>query len=81
VTDRVDKTLVVPVTAVATRYGTSRVFKIRDNELAGVEVKLGDRLGPKLELLEGVSAGDVIVTDGVDGLNDGMRVQVGGGEK
>jgi RND family efflux transporter MFP subunit len=75
-TDRVDSSVVVSVSAVQTRYGTSRVFLVKEGALSGVEVKLGDRLGPRVELLDGVSAGATIVADSVEGLEDGMRVEM-----
>ena len=74
VTNRVDKAIVIPVSAVQTRYGTSLVFVVRDNALTGVEVKLGDRLGPRVEILDGLDPGLTIVADGVEGLSSGMRV-------
>jgi membrane fusion protein, multidrug efflux system len=73
-TNRVDSAIVIPVSAVQTRYGTSLVFIVRNNVLASAEVKLGDRLGPKVEILEGVEPGVTIVAEGVEGLNNGTRV-------
>jgi membrane fusion protein (multidrug efflux system) len=81
VTDRVDKTIVVPVTAVQTRYGTNRVFVVRDGQVTGVEVKLGDRLGPRVEITEGLEVGAPIVADGVEGLSDGLKVRPRGDGK
>jgi RND family efflux transporter MFP subunit len=74
VTDRVDKTIAIPVTAVQTRYGRTVVFVVRDGTLAAAEVKLGDRLGQRVEILEGLTAGTVIVADGVEGLTAGQAV-------
>jgi RND family efflux transporter MFP subunit len=73
-TNQVDKALVVPVSAVQTRYGTSVVFTVRDNTLTGTEVKLGDRLGTRVEILEGLEPGATIVAEGVDGLSAGTKV-------
>jgi membrane fusion protein (multidrug efflux system) len=73
-TNHVDSALVVPVTAVQTRYGTSLIFIVRDEKLVGSEVKLGDRLGPRVEILEGLEAGATVVADNVDGLSAGVRV-------
>jgi membrane fusion protein (multidrug efflux system) len=73
-TNRVDNAIVIPVSAVQTRYGTSLVFVVRNNALASAEVKLGDRLGPKVEILDGLEPGLTIVSEGVEGLNTGMRV-------
>jgi len=73
-TNRVDSAIVIPVSAVQTRYGTSLVFVVRNNTLASSEVKLGDRLGPKVEILDGLEPGLTIVSEGVEGLNNGARV-------
>ena len=62
------------MSAVQTRYGTSLVFLVRNNQLASTEVKLGDRLGPKVEIMDGLEPGLTIVSEGVEGLNTGMRV-------
>ena len=80
-TNHVDAALVVPVTAVQTRYGTSVVFLVRDGKLASTEVKLGDRLGQRVEILSGLEPGATIVADGVDGLSAGTKVVAKGGSK
>jgi multidrug efflux pump subunit AcrA (membrane-fusion protein) len=74
VTDRVDRTIVIPVSAVQTRYGRSVVFLVKDGKLSASEVTVGDRLGPRVEILDGVTAGSVIVAENVEGLTDGMAV-------
>jgi len=73
-TSQVDRALVVPFTAVQTRYGTSLVFTVRDDKLTGAEVKLGDRLGPRVEIVDGLEAGATIVAEGVEGLSAGTKV-------
>lgn len=74
ITDRVDKTLAVPVGAVQTRYGRSVVFIVRNGTLAASEVTLGDRLGPRVEILAGLEPGTSIVIDNVEGLAGGLKV-------
>src|SRR3954452_7683867 len=73
-TSRVDHAVVVPFTAVQTRYGTSVVFTVRDDKLASSEVKLGDRLEPRVEVTDGLEAGVTIVAEGVEGLTAGTKV-------
>ena len=68
-TSQVDQAIVVPATAIQTRYGTSVVFVVQDGKLAAAEVKLGDRLGPRVEITDGLEPGQTIVADGVDGLH------------
>ena len=60
VTDRVDRTIAIPAAAVQTRYGRSVVFVVRDGKLAAAEVEVGDRLGPRVEIVKGVTAGSTI---------------------
>ena len=74
VTDRIDKILAVPVSAIQTRYGRSVVFVLQGDKVSGSEVKLGDRLGPNVEILDGVEPGATIVADAVEGLSDGLQV-------
>jgi multidrug efflux pump subunit AcrA (membrane-fusion protein) len=64
----------VPATAIQTRYGTSVAFVVHDGKLTATEVKLGDRLGPRVEIAAGLEPGQTIVADGVDGLSAGMTV-------
>jgi len=74
VTDRVDRILALPVTAVQTRYGRSVIFTVKDRKAKETEVKLGDRIGANVEVLQGLEAGDTIVSDGVEALSDGLAV-------
>lgn len=57
------------------------VFKVVDGPQGGkvvafTRVKLGDRRKGEVEVLEGLSAGDVVVTAGLLKVRDGMPVQV-----
>ena len=74
-TNKVDEAIVVPATAIQTRYGTSVAFIVHDGKLKASEVKLGDRLGPRVEITEGLEAGQTIVADEVDGLTAGLSVR------
>jgi membrane fusion protein, multidrug efflux system len=86
-TNKVDQAIVVPATAIQTRYGTSVAFVVHEGKLTASEVKLGDRLGPRVEISAGLEPGQTIVADGVDGLTAGMTVtprkdaEVGDGRK
>jgi membrane fusion protein (multidrug efflux system) len=73
-TDHVERAVTIPVAAVQSRYGTNRVFLVQNGQLAGKEVVLGDRLGDRVEVSDGLDAGTVIVSDDVEQLADGMRV-------
>ena len=73
-TDRVERAVTIPVAAVQSRYGTNRVFVVKDGQLAGREIVLGDRLGDRVEVSQGLEAGTQIVATDVEQLADGMKV-------
>jgi multidrug efflux pump subunit AcrA (membrane-fusion protein) len=72
--DRMDQVVAVPVSALQYRYGVNRVFLIKGDRLIAREVKTGDRLGDRMEITEGVRAGDRIVATDVEPLAEGLRV-------
>jgi multidrug efflux pump subunit AcrA (membrane-fusion protein) len=43
------------------------------------EVKLGDRHGDRVEIVEGLKEGEVVALTDVDNLADGMKVTISGG--
>ena len=59
------------------RYGVNRVFVVQDNKLVARELKTGERIGDRIEILSGVKAGDQVAATDVEKLTDGMRVNVG----
>jgi multidrug efflux pump subunit AcrA (membrane-fusion protein) len=73
-TDRVERAVTIPVAAVQSRYGTNRVFVVKEGQIAGREVVLGDRLGDRVEISQGLEAGTQIVATEVELLADGMKV-------
>lgn len=72
--DRVDRVVAVPVASLQYRYGVNRVFVVAGDRLAAREVKLGDRLGDRMEVTSGVQPGERIAAADVDSLADGIRV-------
>jgi multidrug efflux pump subunit AcrA (membrane-fusion protein) len=73
-TDHVDRAVTIPFAAVQSRYGTNRVFLIQAGQLVGKEVVLGDRLGDRVEVSQGLEAGAKIVASDVEQLADGLKV-------
>ena len=66
--------LTIPYAALQYRYGVYRAFMVKDNRLTGHELKLGDRVGERIEILGGVAAGDLVALTDVDTLTDGLKV-------
>ena len=77
-TDHVEPMLTLPYAALQYRYGVNRAFVIEGDHVVGKEVKLGDRLGDRVEIMAGVAANDVVAMTDVDNLADGMKVSVKG---
>ena len=73
---KVDEVLTLPFMALQYRYGVNRVFLVQGDRLAAHELKTGERLGERVEILSGVKAGDLVAVTDVDRLVDGMRVSV-----
>src|SRR5205814_3449431 len=73
-TDKVDHLLTVPAATLQYRYGVNRVFVLQNGRLAAHQVKLGERLGDRLEIVSGVSAGDSVAVSDVEKLGDRLRL-------
>ena len=74
VTDLVEHVLTVPAVALQYRYGVNRVFVVKGDRLHATEIKIGDRVGERVEVIGGVTAGQPIAAADVDKLTDGARV-------
>jgi multidrug efflux pump subunit AcrA (membrane-fusion protein) len=75
-TDFVEKVLTIPAVALQYRYGVNRVFVVDGDKLRAVEVKVGDRLDDRVEVVSGVSAGATIAAADVEKLADGARISI-----
>jgi multidrug efflux pump subunit AcrA (membrane-fusion protein) len=67
----------IPYAAMQYRYGVNRVFVLNGDKLAARELKLGDRRDDRMEITEGVKAGELVALTDVDNLADGQKVSVG----
>jgi membrane fusion protein (multidrug efflux system) len=52
------------------------VFRVVDEKAVMTKVVLGERVGNEVEIVEGLKAGDSVVTDGVLKIRDGSPVSV-----
>src|SRR5690606_807084 len=75
--------IAVPQTAVSSSLYGDTIYVIRDGETDEemkadqVFVKLGRRAGGRIEVIEGIKAGDLIVLSGQNRLTSGARVKIG----
>jgi len=74
---RIDDVLTLPYSALQYRYGVNRVFVIADDKLTARELKVGERVGDRIEIISGVEAGERVAANDVDKLVDGMSVKAG----
>jgi RND family efflux transporter MFP subunit len=65
-----------PAGALQYRYGVNRVFLVEGDKLRAAEIKVGDRLGDRVEVVSGISAGATIAAADVEKLADGARITV-----
>jgi multidrug efflux pump subunit AcrA (membrane-fusion protein) len=76
VTAKVDQVLTLSFEALQYRYGVNRVFVVDGDHLTMRELKVGERLGERIEVLDGVKPGETVATTAVDKLEDGLKVTV-----
>ena len=71
--NRVENLLTIPQKALAYTYGVYSVFVLKGNQAQQREVKIGDRLGGDVEILEGLSEGDHVAIS----VNQGQQLYNG----
>ncbi|MBF8258970.1 MAG: Hemolysin D, partial [Actinobacteria bacterium] len=71
----------VPKQAVVTFAGIEKVFVVDNGAVTERRVKLGDDLGDRIEITEGVSAGELVAVSRTGKLVQGSRVRVEPGER
>jgi multidrug resistance efflux pump len=77
-TNKEDRVLTLPYAALQYRYGVNRVFVVNGDRLVAKELKVGERLGDRIEIVSGVAAGEAVAMTDVDKLVDGLRVTTKG---
>ena len=71
---KVDTVRTLPFDVMQYRYGVNRVFVIAGDKLVARELKIGDRVGDRIEILDGVNAGDRVAASDIEKLTDGQKV-------
>ncbi len=73
---RRENAVLVPESSVFARGGGQYVFRVVDGKAALTQVKLGQRRPGEVEIVEGLSAGDVVITAGHEKVRDKGAVDV-----
>lgn len=71
-----DHTLVVPETALAPSGDEQYVYRVNQGRIERVVVRIGLRQAGKVEVTEGLRAGDMVVTSGLQKVSAGKEVDV-----
>ena len=69
--------LVIPNRAIVEQMGENFVYLVLGDSAKQRKVQLGPRLRDEIVVLSGIKNGDKVVTDGVQKLRDGAKIQVG----
>lgn len=73
-TDSIEPVVLVPFQSVVTITGLNKVYVIENGSALERQVKLGNRDGELIEILDGVKAGEKVATSNVDKLHSGAKV-------
>lgn len=68
--------VMVPESAVLQRAQGAVIYTVAGDKVSEVKVRLGKRVDGKIEVLDGIAAGDTVVTAGNAQLSDGAKVEV-----
>ena len=75
-TDKVEKIRLAPARALNYVFGSNKAYLLKDNVIEARDVKLGDRFGTDVEILEGLEPGDRIASSNLTRLDTGTKVEV-----
>ncbi|MCX8116857.1 MAG: efflux RND transporter periplasmic adaptor subunit [Desulfobacterota bacterium] len=67
--------IAIPPSSIVNRKGGERVFLVKEERAMEVPVRLGDKIGDMVEVLDGIKVGDQIVLHPPDRLKNGMKVK------
>ncbi|MCL2728201.1 MAG: efflux RND transporter periplasmic adaptor subunit, partial [Bacteroidales bacterium] len=74
-TERATSSLLVPSEAVIPDVDGRKVWLVRNNRATSVSVQTGTRTSDMVEILEGVAAGDTVITSGLLQIRQGQMVE------
>lgn len=72
---RKDDALLIPEQALLARGGKSFVFTVTEGKAVETEVQIGQRQPGEVEVLKGLSAGQTVVTSGLQRIGNGVAVK------
>ena len=74
--DQIENALTVPSESVIKEMDRDFVYIFQEGKAKQVELVLGRRMSSRIQVLEGLQAGDTLITNGVMQLRDGLAVNI-----
>lgn len=74
VADKIEKALIVPISAIREKGGKTYVWKIQNGKATQAEVKTGASNDEFIQIVSGLNEGDKIVSSNTGSLKEGMKV-------
>lgn len=75
-TDKVERIRLAPANAVNYVFGSNKAYLVKDDVIEARDVRVGDRFGADVEIIDGLEAGDRIAASNLARLDTGVRVVV-----
>lgn len=75
-TQKRERVLSIPVSAVLYAYGTNKAFVVDSGRAAARDLKLGERVGEKVEVVEGLHGDEQVVVSDLERLDHGTPLLV-----
>ncbi|MDY0344308.1 MAG: efflux RND transporter periplasmic adaptor subunit [Lentimicrobium sp.] len=74
--NHMDNALTVPAQAIVPELGGNKVFLYRSGLVKSVQVSVGIRTSDAVQIIEGISEGDTVITTGILQIREGMPVTI-----
>lgn len=75
-TDHIESINLIPTRAVSYVFGSNKAFVVQGDTIEARDLKLGDRFGEEVEVMDGVKEGETIAVTQVSRLDTGTKVRV-----
>ena len=76
VTAGVENCLTAPLSSIIEEEGKKYVFVIKDDKAAKIEIAAGIHNDKEIQIIDGITADDLIVVKGQDFLKDGSKIMI-----
>jgi membrane fusion protein, multidrug efflux system len=76
VLEKIENSIMLPTEAIIPEMNTNKVFVVKNGKASSVEVKLGQRNELQVQIMNGLSVGDTVITSGVLKVKTGTEVKI-----